>query len=209
MTKKDYPIIKKMQTIWLLRDNDIKQASQKSGVPVRTLRKWEKEYDQIKAQYYKYLDDEAVHKVMVAQNRMADKIGDLTNAITADKIKNAPLNQIGSTLGILVDRFIRIHNAKEIETTADNTFRLEYLNALTGEVTDAPSWAEDNPDGEPSLHDSFLWQALRQDGTGETDRPRINGAGKTGLVARSHVSDGSTSLARPEDSDDERDWNPR
>lgn len=209
MPKRRWSIIEKMNTVWLLRDHTLKEASLISGIPTRTIRKWQQTYDEIKAEYDKYLHDEGIYKLMVAQNRIADKIDDLVNAITPEKIEKAPLNQITSALGVAVDRFLRIHDAKEIEeTNHDHTFRIEYYDATTGKVSPTPSWAEDNRLDESDVHRSFLWQTLWKNRTGETHHHGDGVSGQDGLVARTDVSDGKSRLARSEGNDDERDWYP-
>lgn len=209
MAKKRYSIIEKMKVVWSLADKSVKEISQETGIPASTIRKWQKNYEKIKGDYYKYLHDEGIHKVLVAQNRMADKIGNLTDAITEEKIKNAPLNQLSSAIGVLVDRFLRIHDAKEIEeTNQENRYIIEYYDATTGETTRTPPWAEDDAMDESALHSSFLWQKIRENGTGEADSNGNGRAGDDGLVARTHLSDGESGLARLEERDDERDWHP-
>lgn len=209
MAKKRYSIIEKMRTVWLLRDNTIIEASEISAVPVGTIRKWQKNYEKIKGEYHKYLHDEGIHKLLYAQKQMAGKITNLTDAITEEKIKNAPLNQLSSAIGVLVDRFLRIHDAKEIEQSDnDNRYIIEYYDATTGETTRTPSWAEEDSEDDSALHSSFLWQKIRENGTGEADSNGNGRAGDDGLVARTHLSDGESGLARLEERDDERDWYP-
>lgn len=209
MAKKRYSITDKMKTIWLLRDNDVRKASEISGVPVGTIKKWQKNYDQIKAEFFKYEHDEGIYKLIISQNRMADKIGDLTNAITTQKIESAPLNQLSSAIGVLVDRFLRIHDAKEIEESDnDNRYIIEYYDADTGEITETPPWAGDDSEDESALHSSFLWQKIRENGTGEAGSNGNGVTGDEGLVARTHLSDGESGLARFEERDGERDWHP-
>ena len=209
MPKKRYSIADKWNTIWLLRDNDVKKASEISGVPVSTIKKWQKNYEQIKAEFFKYEHDEGIYRLIIAQNRMADKIGELINAITAEKIESAPLNQLSSAVGVLVDRFLRIHDAKEIEQAdTENRYTIEYYDATTGKVGTTPPWAEDDSIDESALHSSYLWQTLWENRIGEAGDTRNGSEGQDNLVARTHVSNGESGLARPEDSDEERDWYP-
>lgn len=209
MARKRYSIIEKMSTVWKLRDMDIKKASEITGVSTRLIRKWEKDYDRIKAEYYKYLHDEGVHKLMVAQNRFGDKIIMLTEEVTEAKVKNAPLNQVVGAIGTLVDRFIRIHNAKDIRQPANHHRHvIEYYDATTGKTSETPPWTEDDSIDQSALHDSYLWQTLWENRIGEAGHNGTGGKGENGVVARTHVSDGGSSLARPEIDDEERAWHP-
>lgn len=208
MSKKDFTPIKKMETVWLLRDHTLADASKKSKVSISTIQKWQEDYEQIHDDFHRYLDDESVHKLMLAQNNIANKITLLLESMTEEKVASAPLNQLSSALGVLVDRFLRIQDAKDIEKDTDNTFRVEYQDATTGEVSYAPPWAEDDSTEGETLHNSFMWQTLREN---RTRQASDNGNGTerhADLVARTYVSDGESSLARFEDDDEERDWYP-
>ena len=208
MSKKDFTPIKKMETIWLLRDHTLADASKKSKVSISTIQKWQDDYEQIHDDFHRYLDDESVHKLMLAQNNIANKITLLLESMTEEKVASAPLNQLSSALGVLIDRFLRIQDAKDIEKDTDNTFRVEYHDATTGNVSHAPPWAEDDSTEGETLHNSFMWQTLRENGTGEAGHTGNGRTGDEGLVARTHLSDGESGLARFEERDVERDWHP-
>lgn len=206
MTQKRYSPSEKMETLWKLRTNSIAEVSHETGISKSTIRQWQKDYDQIHAEFYRYLDDEAVHKLMTAQNKMADKIHSLISAMTDEKIASAPLNQLSSALGVLVDRFLRIQDAKDIEKDTDNTFRVEYYDASSGEISDTPPWAENDSEDSETLHDSFVWETLRQNRTRQASNHRNGTERDADMVARTYLSDGESSLARFETDDEERDW---
>ncbi|MEO1167026.1 MAG: hypothetical protein AAFV98_24815 [Chloroflexota bacterium] len=198
-----------MKAVWMLREHTYKEVSAVTGFSTRRIRQWEQAYDQLQATSHRYEHDEAVYKIAIAQKKMADKIIKLVDALTDDKIDKSPLNQIASALGVVTDRFLRIHDAKQIEDTPnDHPIRIEYYDATTGKVGDAPPWTTTNPDDGQPLHGGFLRTTVRQNGTGETHRDGTGISGNDGLVARTHISDGESRLARPEDDDAERDWHP-
>ncbi|MGJ3237364.1 MAG: hypothetical protein ACFE0Q_01530 [Anaerolineae bacterium] len=204
MARTTYTLTRKMQTLWLLREHSLAEASAISGIPTSTIRDWHKQADSIRQAHYTQLHEEGLHRVLVAQNRMADKIIELVGAIDADRIGSAPLNQLASTLGVLVDRFLRIHDAKDLQQTDNNTYRIEYYDARTDQVSDTPPWATDDSVDESALHRSYLWQTLWQDRTGEADRDRDGLAGEADLVAGTDLSDGESGLARPQGDDARR-----
>lgn len=208
MAQKHYSPTAKMETLWKLRDNSVAEVSKETGISESEISKWQANYEQIHAEFYRYLDDEAVYKLMTAQNKMADKIINLIESMSEEKIASAPLNQLSSALGVLVDRFLRIQDVKAIEKDTDNTFRVEYYDATTGKVSDTPSWADDDSENSETLHNSFLWETLRENRTRQASHNGNGTERDADMVARTYISDGESSLARFEANDEERDWNP-
>lgn len=201
-----YTPLDKMETVWKLRRQTYEEVSQETGVPIEIIEDWQKNYEDIHAEFHRYLDDEAIHTLMLAQKDIADKISELVSAMTADKIASAPLNQLSSALGVLVDRFLRIQDAKDIEKDTDNTFRVEYYDASTGEISDTPPWTDDDSEDGAPLYNSFMWETLRENRTRQAGNNRDGSERYADMVARTHVSDGRSSVARFEENDDERDW---
>lgn len=205
MPTKQYSLVYKMQTLFLLRDMSIERASETSGVPLSTLRYWKAHEAQIKREYYLYLHEEAVHKLLVVQNRMADKLVEIIKAIDKEVIAKAPLNQLVSALGILIDRIIKVHDAKEIETP-DKPVRFEYYDATTGQTSQTPPWAEDDFEQGGSFYSRFLRQTLREDGASEADYHGNGMAREEDMVASPDISDGEPSLEGLEGGTDGYDW---
>jgi hypothetical protein len=203
---KRYTISEKAHALFLLRKKSIKEVSQSQAIPVQTLRKWNKNRDDIIHTYYNDLNNEGNHTLILAQNLMADKIYKLVNAISDERIENAPLNQISSTIGVLTDRYLKVHDAKEIEKDTDTVHRIEYYNESTGEVSDAPPWSEPDPESGQPILGGILRAALRENGTGETPDYRTRMAWDEDMVAIPDLHDSESSVARPEDDDDGRDW---
>jgi hypothetical protein len=205
MPTKHYSLVYKVKTIWLLRDMSLERASETSGVPLSTLRSWKQQEAQIKREYYLYLHEEVIHKLLYAQNRLTDKLLDILNAIDKDVIEKAPLNQLVSSLGIITDRIIKVHDAKEIETT-DSPVRIEYYDASTGQTSTTPPWAKDDFEQGGSFYSRFLRETLREDGVGEAGHHGNGAAGETDMVAGSDLSDGESGLEGLESISDGYDW---
>lgn len=203
---KRYTISEKANALFLLRDKSIKEVCQEKGIPVSALRRWNKTRDEIIHAYYKDLNEEGNHQLILAQKVMADKIHKLVSAITDERIAKAPLNQLSSTIGVLVDRYLKVHDVKEIEKDSDAVHRIEYYNESTGEVSDAPPWSERDPDtGQPILS-GIMRAALRENGTGKAPDYRTSMAWDEDMVAIPDLYDSESGVARPENDDDERDW---
>jgi hypothetical protein len=205
MPTKQYSLVYKMQSIWLLRDMSLERASETSGVPISTLRYWKQHEAQIKRKYYLHLREEAVHKLLVVQNRMADKMVEIIKAIDKDVIEKAPLNQLVSALGILIDRIIKVADAQEIETP-DTPVRFEYYDATTGQTSTTPPWADENFEQGGSFYSRFLRQTIREDGAGEADYHGNSLARGEDMVASPDLSDGESGLEGLEGGTDGYDW---
>ena len=181
-------------------NEDTDAASDACGVSVKTLRKWQQQEATLRQQ-------QAQRSILVARQQMADKALDLVQAIDDEMIAKAPLNQIASALGVLVDRYLKLEEAVPDDDDTEKVVRFEYF--YDGSTHLAPPWA--NPDyrsAEP-LQGGRVRSAIRQDGPG-TDL--INGKSRSAwdddLVAGPDLSDGNPGLARLEDEPDEprRDW---
>ena len=120
--------------------------------------------------------------------------------------KKAPLNQLSSTIGVLTDRYIKVHDVKEIEKDSNPVYRIEYYDADTGEVSEAPPWSEKDPESGKPIFSGIMRAALRKNGTGEAPDYRTRMEWDEDMVAIPDLYDGESSLARPEDDDDGRDW---
>lgn len=203
---KRYTVAEKAKALILLRDKSIEEVSQLKEIPVSTIRAWCKERDAIIHAYYKDLHNEGNHMLILAQKLMADKIHQLLNAITEERIKNASLNQISSTIGVLTDRYIKVQDAKDIKDDKHTVHRIEYYDASTGKTSTAPPWSEDDPESGGPFHGGILRTALRQNGTGKAPDYRTRMEWEEDMVAFPDLYDGGTGLARPEDDDDGRDW---
>lgn len=196
----------KAKTLILLREKSMEEVSKQQGIPVSTIRTWNKNYDDIIHAYYRELHHEGNHRILLAQKMMADKIHTLLEAITDERISKAPLNQLTSAIGVLTDRYLKVHDVKELQKDTDSVHRIEYYDANTGEVSEAPPWAErDSESGKPILG-GILRAAIRQNGTGKTADYRTRMAWDEDMVAVPDVHDSQSSVARPEDDDDGRDW---
>lgn len=208
MPKKRYSIIDKMRVVWQLREKSIQTVSKERGIPVGTIKHWQKNYERIRAEYYVYIHDEAVHRMLLAQLKITKKLDMLIEGMDQKRIDDARLNHLASAVGTLIDRVLRIHNAKDIETPNSHTVRIAYIDERTGAITDAPPWATTHSDEGDPLHSGFLRQTLRQDSPRQNHHHRTGVARQTDVVARPDISDGSASLAGFEDDPLERDWYP-
>ena len=137
---------------------------------------------------------------------MADKALDLVQAINEEAIAKAPLNQIASTLGVLVDRYLKLGDAVPEDDT-EKVVRFEYF--YDGSTHLAPPWANPDYRGPQTLQGGRVRSPLRQDDAGaDYTNGKSDSSWDADLVAGPDLSDGGTGLARFEDELDEprRDW---
>jgi len=206
--KRRYSIINKMSTVWKLRDQSITDVSEEADIPASTIRNWQRDYPKIRVQYYQYLDDEAKHRILVAQHRLVEKLNDLINAIDKTRINKATLNQLASSIGIITDRYLKIQNVKHIETDNNQPLRIEYYDTTTGAVTEAPPWASTNSESSETLHSGIVWSPLWEDRAGENHGDGASDTRQESLVVSTDVSNGKSGMARFEGDNQERDWHP-
>lgn len=174
MKSTKYPIEKKLETLHLLDKHSLREASEISGIPSTTIYYWKNQRHELEDQYYRHIDERGEHDVLVSQKDIAQRIQMLTESINSESIQNAPLNHKAAALGVLIDRYLRIQDAKNLEqqTQTEKVIRIEYVDALTGKVTDTPPWASASPQSDESLQRGLVWQTLRQDRTSEDSHHR-------------------------------------
>src|SRR5690606_36691690 len=148
----------------------------------------------------------AADRMIEVQQQLADKAVDLLCALDADRIENAPLNQLEGALGIIIDRFLKLQARETDSTTGEQVIRIEYYDASTGKVSSAPPWAIHHPEASGAVQASRLRQALRQDDAGIDYRNGKSHSRDADMVDRANISDGDPGLARFEAGDYGRDW---
>lgn len=180
-------------------NDDFDAASDACGVSIKTLRKWQQQEAALRQQ-------QAQQSILIARQQMADKALLLVQAIDEDIVAKAPLNQIASALGVLVDRYLKLEDAVPDDDT-EKVVRFEYF--YDGSTHVAPPWANPDYRSTEPLQGGRVWSPLRQDGAGtQYTNGKSDPAWDDDLVAGPDLSDGGSGLARFEDEPDEprRDW---
>ena len=171
---------------------DTKATSAETGIRVPTLKKW--------AQSQRAQQMERLHEnVQDLHLQLARNALHLAQAIDG-AIDGAPLNQLATALGTVIDRFLKIeeHLSQLDDQTSEQVIRVEYKDP-DGSIHNTPLWARGDPDQPTAIQGRGVRQALWQDGDWEDDR-RAGSPEREGLlVARPDLSNGDASLARSED----------
>lgn len=174
-----------------LNKGDFQTTSAETGIRVPTLKKW--------AQAQRAQQMEHLHEnVQDLHLQLAQSALHLAQAIDG-AIDGAPLNQLTSALGTVIDRFLKIeeHLSQLDDQTSEQVIRVEYKDP-DGSIHSTPLWARGDPDQPTAIQGRGVRQALWQDGDREDDRRAGSYEREGVLVARADLSDGDASLARPE-----------
>lgn len=178
-------------------DGDIATCSAQNNIAKKTLRRWQREENQLRAAY-------AQQAIARVQQRLADKALLLVDAIDDEMIAKAPLNQITSALGALIDRYMKldeITTQNSPQEEIEKVVRIEYV--YDGSTHMAPPWANPDYAGRSAFQSGGMRAAVRQNGTGKDPAAgKIVVPWDANLVASPHVSDGKPGLARSEDEPD-------
>lgn len=174
-------------------DGDILATSEQTGIPPSTLRDWAARHREERAQ-------RLLETIRRLHEQLAENAVNLAAAIDG-AIDGAPLNQLSTALGTVIDRYLKVdeHLAQITQQNGEQVFRFEYVYP-DGSVHNAPPWANDDYDIEGTLPRGGVRTPLWENGGGETHH-RANGGGTGGemLVARPDVYDGEPGVARFED----------
>lgn len=188
----------------IVHDGDVHAVSTATGISPRHLRRWRAGAEDILARYARQQNLLGARRMADARAVLADRALALAQACDDDRIASAPLNQVASALGVIIDRYLKLEPTDPAMN--EQVIRFEYTHP-DGQTRSAPPWADDDPASADALQGGRLRAALGQDRTGE-DRHHRSGSARPGtrLVAHAHLSDVVAGMARPEDEPDERPW---
>jgi hypothetical protein len=178
-------------------------VSARLDIPISRLRWWERDAPLLRQQYAEEQQLRAASCIAQAQISLAEASVRLVKALDEDRIAKAPLNQIASALGVVVDRYLKLTGDTP---PAEQVIRFEYITP-NGDTAQSPPWTDEHSQVNGALPRRGVWTAVRQDGTGEagTDRQGLRAWGGN-MVARTHVPHGESGMAGFEDDDSESLW---
>ena len=174
-------------------DGDLTEARKRTGIPVRTLRRWvsahrEQRPDRLRA------------RIERAHEQLAEDTLRLAKAI-ASQIEGAPLNQLATALGAVVDRYLKLDEQlvhMKLENKGEQVIRVEYQYP-DGSLHARPHWARNNPEYTSPFQSSRVREALREDRDRQTGHHANGLYGSDLLVVGADLPDGQSGLARFED----------
>jgi hypothetical protein len=178
-------------------------VSARLDIPLSQLRWWLRDAPLLRQQYAEEQQQRATTCIAQAQIAMAEASLRLVQALDEERIAKAPLNQIASALGVVVDRYLKLTGDTP---PAEQVIRFEYITP-NGDIAPSPPWADEHSQINGAIPRGGMWAAVRQDGTGETgiDRSGVRAWGGD-VVARAYVPHGQSGVAGFEDDDPESLW---
>lgn len=179
-----------------LCDNDFAQASTQTGIPTDTLRTWHARHQSERAERLlarlHQLEEDLIENTL----RLMESLEQV--------IQNAPLNQRTSAIGTLIDRYLKV-NEHLREVDAEHEMKeipiVYYDPDGTDTAHSTPLWARADSDNDPSLQSGRVWSPFWKDRIGQSGVDGTRAEGENVLVARPHLLNGDTGLARFEDGD--------
>lgn len=181
--------------------------SKLSRQPLRLIKQWQAEESSLRREYLERIHFENARTMTQVHARLADKALELVNALSSEKMKSAALNQIATSLSIVIDRFLKLQ--ENMVEEAEQVIRFEFRHP-DGTLRPTPYWSSEHHRASSALQGSDVRQTLRENGaganghSGESPLPAADD-----MVARPDLFNGERSLAEFEESDAERNWSPR
>lgn len=206
MPNKTFTNQEKLQALQALETRSYEEVAQEWGVSVGSLRNWMRRRDKLREAYLAELREKSAEKMALVQNQLAEKALDVLAAMDEDRIARAPLNQLSSALGTLIEKFLKLQEEPQQSEAAEQVVRFEFRHP-DGSLRETPYWAASSGAESGAVQGAGLRQTLRQNGASQDDAARERGLSwDENVVARSYVSDGESGVAGREADDGGRDW---
>lgn len=175
----------------LLVDHSPAEVHEQTGIPVRTLQRW-------KAQSREQRAASLLAQIETLHAQLAANAVQLAQAIDA-AADGAPLNQLSSALGTVIDRYLKIdeHLQTAVGRSGEHIVRIEYQDP-DGTIHDTPLWARNHSDRAVSSPGGGVWPPVWQD-FNRSDRDNGSGLARSDdVVAGPHLYDDESGLAGSE-----------
>ncbi len=204
--KKRYSLEEQIAALSVLEEHggDVVTAATSTGIPAEVLRRWHKQQADLQRDYQQQQQAQAALLMTQVQRKLAEKSLQIVDALDEEHIAKAPLNQLATALGILIDRYLKLTD--DVPQDTEQVIRFEFQTP-EGVISATPPWANHDTRTSSTLQSGGVRAALRQDDAGKTAADGKNTVRRTAnMVARADVSDGEPSVAGFEDDDQERLW---
>lgn len=179
-------------------DGDVARVSEFLEIPTRTLQGWRGAEDDLRRRYRQKQKRQRDRLTLDLQLEMLERGQSILARMDAEALSKAPLNQLATALGSLVNHALKLEEAvEEIDEGEEQVIRHEFY--YDGQVQNAPPWAEESDEAPGALQGSGLRSALGQDRAGQNGAIAEFGMGQeTRLVAGANGDHGEPGLARLE-----------
>ncbi len=177
-------------------DGDVARVSEFLEIPTRTLQGWLGVEDDLRRRYRQKQKRQRDRLTLDLQFEMLERGKSILARMDAEALSKAPLNQLATALGSLVNHALKLEEAvEEIDEGEEQVIRFEYY--YDGQVQDAPPWAGASAGSPGALQGGRLRTALGQDRAGQNGASAEFSTGQeTRLVAGANNDHGEPGLAR-------------
>lgn len=203
----NYTLAQKIDALDMLAECEtLTEAAEKTGINASTLSAWRSHERDLRREHNQRLSAIARRKMLQAQHQLAERTADILAAMDEQRISKAPLNQLSSALGVLIDRYLKLQETVTEDDNGEQTFRFEFVYP-DGTVHDAPPWTTLDSGEDGTFYSRDLWAAIWKN---RVSQGIVDGQSLPSwyedMVASADVSDGGASMARLKDDDDRRNW---
>lgn len=174
-----------------LANDDFDLASEQTGIPKATLRKWQTQHQAERAE-----------RLVTRLQRLEEDLIENTLRIMESlegAIEKAPLNQRTSAVGTLIDRFLKVnaHLRESVDARAEKKeLPIVYYDPDTTDTSHpTPQWAREDSENDPSFQGGRVWSPFWEDRLGHNGVDGTRAQGEDVLVARPDLLNGDASLA--------------
>lgn len=193
----------KISALAALEEASIESVAERYRVTVDTIKTWIRQEATLHEAYQAQMRRQNERNLLALQNRMVLQANRMVAAMDETDLQETPLNQLASTLGILLDRYLKLDPV--LTTQQPQVIRIEYQYP-DGSTHPAPHWATGDSASTPPFQGDRMRATLGKDRIGEDDLDSSSPASTTNMVDRSHLRDVAASLARFETDPEKRLW---
>jgi len=180
-------------------EGDVALTSRALGIPARTLRDWRRKETDLRRRHRQRQRRLLARLKLDMQVRMLERGQAVLARIDDETLAKAPLNQLASALGVLMNYALKLEEAiDDSDEQAQQVVRFEYY--YDGEVQDAPPWTGAGAGKPRAVQGGRLRTPLGQNRVGQDPAAGSDAAAQGAqLVAGADLSDSESGLARFED----------
>ncbi len=143
-------------------DGDVARVAEFLEIPARTLQRWLHDEDDLRGMHRQKRNRQRDRLTIDLQFEMLERSKSILARMDEDRLAKAPLNQLATALGSLVNQALRLEEViEDIDDEEEQVVRFEYF--YDGEVQDAPPWSGASEGRACALQGGRLREALGQD----------------------------------------------
>lgn len=187
-------------------DGDILLGSETLKIPVGTLRHWLRDEDDLRRSHSDKQERHLSRLKAELQTNMLEKGLDIVARMDDETLDKAPLNQLATALGALVNHALKLE--EDIDDNHEQDEKIVRFQFVSGDrITRTPPWTVESTRESSTAQDSSVRETMGQNGTGKNNHAHRDAVSRDAwLVAHPNLSDVESGLERLEAESDERDW---